>query len=607
MKKAMFIAILLLLFVFAFAKEWTIMLYLCGDNNLVSAINGDIDEIEAALTDTSEINFLVQVDGMYYSSTERGYNDATANNITECRRYVIGEDGNNISGKIDTGPAVDLNEINMADLSEVADFVDWAVTNYPAENYGIIFWNHGSGWWKEDGNTVRAEIYDPITRTGTGEFVDIASSGKGGIFDDTDGDMISNSDNEQEWRVMMDGIVSIIGKKLRFVGHDMCVMSYMEVIWDEVNAAEMIIASEANIPFYGWPYTEWIENLVANPYATNDQIGTWMVDDYADYYSGTDATLCYMNLEDYTKQDGANQLRDDIWDLAYSLVHNDGGRSASAVQTCINSALSMSSGAFYEDFRDLYTFCTALRGNGSINSTTKSIALDVQNGISDLVDYEWGGGAYSGSYGLGIYLPPTNVYWFPGADDDGADTCCYEWSPWGSGYAFNPQASGCESWTLFIYGLDAATYNSYTALAQASVSYTVGKNDITFSIDGTYDDYEIQRNGERAGIASGTFTDTKLASGTVYEYKITGRKGILYDEVGTYYIKTLVPQPDIQVRNSVVYANDINHLNIYNAAGMLIESADFNNGSGLIDMSGKPSGMYIAKSESYSKKILIMK
>ena len=40
---------------------------------------------------------------------------------------------------------------------------------------------------------------------------------------------------------------------------------------------------------------------------------------------------------------------------------------------------------------------------------------------------------------------------------------------------------------------------------------------------------------------------------------------------------------------------------------MLIESADFNNGSGLIDMNGRPSGMYIAKSEGYSQKILIIK
>ena len=63
MKKVLILTALILLFLFAFAKEWTIMLYICGDNNLVSAINGDIDEIEAALTDTSQINFLVQVDG----------------------------------------------------------------------------------------------------------------------------------------------------------------------------------------------------------------------------------------------------------------------------------------------------------------------------------------------------------------------------------------------------------------------------------------------------------------------------------------------------------------------------------------------------------------
>ncbi|MCX5844398.1 MAG: clostripain-related cysteine peptidase [Deltaproteobacteria bacterium] len=27
------------------------------------------------------------------------------------------------------------------------DFIKWAVEKYPADQYCLILWNHGSGWW----------------------------------------------------------------------------------------------------------------------------------------------------------------------------------------------------------------------------------------------------------------------------------------------------------------------------------------------------------------------------------------------------------------------------------------------------------------------------
>ncbi|MDY6787181.1 MAG: clostripain-related cysteine peptidase [candidate division WOR-3 bacterium] len=457
MKRTILFVLMLVLMLTLSAKEWTIMVYICADNNLVGAVNGDIDEIETAFTDDTDIDFIVQVDGMRYNSTNRGYHDIDNSNITGTRRYCLSPTGNATSGKIDVSAVQDMGEVNMADPNVLIDFVDWAVTNYPANNYGLIIWNHGSGWMKNSDGDLIAEVYSPMTG-GTGEYVTVSSNNRGGVSDDTSEDMMSSSDTDSEWRAAMDGIRGVLGgNKLRFLGHDMCVMAYMETIWDERFVTEMIVASEANIAYYGWPYNSWITNLINNPNATNDQIGTWMVDDYASDYSGSDATLCYIDLLDGDME----SLRDNVQDLSYSLVNNDGGRDDATVNACISNTMSMSSGTFWEDYRDLYLFCDELR-SASVSNATKQAASAVQNDINSLVEYSWAGGSFNGSYGLGIYLPTASVYWFPGGDDAGADTMAYEWSPWGGGYGYNGTYTGCEYWTFFIYGLTNTEIDNFT-------------------------------------------------------------------------------------------------------------------------------------------------
>ena len=33
----------------------------------------------------------------------------------------------------------------MGSASTLYDFLDWGISNYPAEHMGVIFWNHGAG------------------------------------------------------------------------------------------------------------------------------------------------------------------------------------------------------------------------------------------------------------------------------------------------------------------------------------------------------------------------------------------------------------------------------------------------------------------------------
>ncbi len=407
--KKVFVLLLILFSLSLFSKDWTLMVYIGADNDLCPYLVYDVDEIEEMYSVSGDLDIVLQVDG-YAQGSSSGYADAIGSGITTVRRYRLLPDGNNINNAIDEEPIVDLGELNSADPQTIKDFVKWAMENYPADHYMLILWNHGAGW-------VKSEVF------------------KGGLWDDTDGgDFLSNAGGE--WRDLLSYIKDSLlgGNKLEALGLDMCLMSYMEVLWDVYPYVNILISSEASEPGYGWYYNSFISNL--NQYgdtASIESLGKWVVDDYSNFYDGsTDATMTYQIIDDNTVEN----LKDAIYNMAASLINNDGGRDDTNVQLCIDNTLAMSTGTFYEDFKDLWSFCDQLINNSNISTETKNYAQTIQELIDSLNPYDWEYG-FDGSHGIGIYLPDDdNIYSF--------------------GVPYNAETHAwnvdCPAWTSFIYG-----------------------------------------------------------------------------------------------------------------------------------------------------------
>ena len=116
-------------------KDWTFMVYLDADNNLEGAGIDDINEMEMVGSD-SNINILVQIDRI------PGY-DTSNGDWRDCKRYYVTKDYSSSSiGSTEVG---DLGEVNMGSSSTLSNFISWAKSNYPADNYALILWDHGSG------------------------------------------------------------------------------------------------------------------------------------------------------------------------------------------------------------------------------------------------------------------------------------------------------------------------------------------------------------------------------------------------------------------------------------------------------------------------------
>ena len=347
--------------------EWTVMVYLDSDNNLESAGIDDINEMEIAGS-TTEVNIVVQVDRIPYSvlaANNEGYADDTSNdNWSNTRRYYITQDLDPV--QINSQLKSDLGELNMGDPQTLVDFVDWATINYPAKKYLLVIWNHGGG-------------FRSLSTT-----KDIA-------WDDTSGrDKITMPELEYA----LSGISTQMGKKVDIVGMDACFMAMTEVAYQIKDYADILVTSEASVPFGGWPYDTILGGLVGNPLISSAQLAVDIVDKYIFSYSYGNVTQSAIDLS------YMDTLTSQLSNLALVIMNDSQTPKSKYILASVSSQ-------YYgdPDFIDLYDFCNQLLVYSN-SLEVKNIALNIQQTLNyAVIKSGYNGGSVSGSKGLSIYFP----------------------------------------------------------------------------------------------------------------------------------------------------------------------------------------------------------
>jgi hypothetical protein len=349
------------------AAEWTVMVYLDSDNNLESAGIDDINEMEIAGS-TAEVNIVVQVDRIPYSvlaANNQGYADDTSNgNWTNTRRYYITQDFDPV--QINSQLKSDLGELNMGDPQTLVDFVNWATINYPAKKYLLVIWNHGGGFRSLN-----------LTK-------DIA-------WDDTSGrDKITMPELEYA----LSAINTQMGKKIDIVGMDACFMAMTEVAYQIKDYADILVTSEASVPFGGWPYDTILGELVSNPLISSEQLAVDIVDKYIFSYSYGNVTQSAIDLSNM------DTLTSQLSNLALAIMNDSQTPKSKYILASVSSQ-------YYgdPDFIDLYDFCNQLLVYSN-SLEVKNIALNIQQTLNyAVIKSGYSGGSVSGSKGLSIYFP----------------------------------------------------------------------------------------------------------------------------------------------------------------------------------------------------------
>ncbi len=200
-------------------EDWTVMVYLNGDNNLAAEAEGDINEMEM-VDYAGSINVVVLVD---YD----GSGDSYRGEITH------DSDPYNVNS-----PLSSMGELDMGNSQTLTDFVTWGAANYPASNYALILWDHGAGF-AGFGSPEEMEIYEIRTAL---EAAPVA-------FD--------------------------------LIGFDACLMGMAEIAYELKDLNQTFVSSEALVPAEGWPYDTFLGALNDDPTMTSAELGAWAVSAYA--------------------------------------------------------------------------------------------------------------------------------------------------------------------------------------------------------------------------------------------------------------------------------------------------------------------------------------
>ncbi len=412
-------------------KEWTIMVWLDGDNDLNSNAVVDFHEMEyglyqAGLYDsdfTEHLNIIVQYDqndSYDLSSSTQGRYRVLPRNVDPTVYSTATTDPADTSIKLQS-----LNEPNMGSAAELATFIEYSKTNYPAENYALILWNHGGG--------VRS------TKDTGGLSREICT-------DETDDDDLYIGE-------IKDYLSS--SHSVDFLGMDACLMGFLEVAYEFRPGtgdfgAQTISFSPATEQGDGWEYDDIFSRMSGKPgtdenghpyYSveslTAQNFATIVAQEYEDSWS-TNTTQTQTAL-DLTK---INTVMTRLNAFAESIQEN---------QSTAEGTYRNTDGIPYFDYSDDYEWYAyaafdlyelAMSANyhaPSDQETLKSAATNLMTAIEDAILYSFGGSAYdsfgvdgfdAGKNGLAVFFPDGDSTFDPFSDGGGP---FWSWQHWYNG------------------------------------------------------------------------------------------------------------------------------------------------------------------------------
>ena len=117
-------------------REWTIIAYVDGDNNLERYLLADVKEMEQGCPDAG-------VDVILLIDRSKGFTKAFGD-WTGARVYRLGK--SKADDALSSELLHDSGELNMGDPKVLEDFIREAIRKYPSRKVALFMSDHGSGW-----------------------------------------------------------------------------------------------------------------------------------------------------------------------------------------------------------------------------------------------------------------------------------------------------------------------------------------------------------------------------------------------------------------------------------------------------------------------------
>lgn len=217
--------------------KWTILVYGHADHSLTSAMRSDLLEMEEA---GSSENFKIAVQLDINSADRRTkfwkfkYN-IDPKKFRGVKRLLISEDNNPSRFNSDIIESLP-EEKNMDDPDVLSDFIQWGMTKYPADRYGLVLWNHGGQFVGYGGDSQEGSLHHPMGMT-----------------------------TDQVKKAIQVALSAKSQDKMDFIAFDTCLMGGAEVLGDFNTLCDVFFACPELDYGDGWDYDKTLNYLKANP------------------------------------------------------------------------------------------------------------------------------------------------------------------------------------------------------------------------------------------------------------------------------------------------------------------------------------------------------
>lgn len=390
--------------------DWTILIYMAGDNDLDSFGGKDINEMKT-VGSSDKVHIIVQRD-----SAKKG---AQATRMRVRKGTTIASDVVKPLGKINTG-----------DPAALEDFLNWGLAAYPAKRTMAVLWNHGSGWDDTDiyeatrkkrsdlrqlptasqiagarrasapplalevkrSVSNRKRTRSPFFLTGL-HVENIGGQRRAICFDDDAQDFLDSV----EMKNVFASVAKKAGRPFDVIGMDACLMAMVETALQVQVAGSYFVGSQEVEPGNGWPYDVILKELSARSSIDGKTFCALIARQFVRSYKSSETvtqSACDLKLlGDVVKT--ANVLG--------SVITANWGAAGSPIRRSVSFVREMSQHYEHPDYVDLWDFA----GKLAVDQPQVAVAAKaVQKAIEACVfaNHAMNPGV-ANSHGLSIYLP----------------------------------------------------------------------------------------------------------------------------------------------------------------------------------------------------------
>lgn len=344
--------------------DWTLMVYMTA-SDLDAYAFADINEMEQAVAGLRQAaNIVVFLDQSFegevpFYATANG--SQTAWHTAGYSVIQPDNDPNQIASRFEI-----LEEQNSGDPKTLQDFIAWAAKNCPAENYGLVMWDHGGGL---TGVNFDNRDNKPVDHIEINELAEVLSS------------------------------VKQSGVHFEVTAFDACLMGMTELVAALAPMTDTIVASQEIIAGNGYDYTTAFLPLMRRGATPSGQdIARALIDSFTQQYVGQQA--------DEPPADTLSAIETkEVQQLLIALnAFTEAASQINAVEKQKINALRNATQYYTEsEYKDLGSFLDAIVASNTLNAGLRSKAAEAKRALEGAVLAKTPDARNSS--GLSIYLP----------------------------------------------------------------------------------------------------------------------------------------------------------------------------------------------------------